>query len=254
MSGILDELSIILPVYNGAKTISRTLDSLISLQTSGAEILIWDGNSIDDTLSVISRHPIHATTYVGSDDGIYDACNRLISLSSRQYFFYIASDDYILDKSFFTRAVKYLSSNPSCVCYYGRTRMNNLFGSYSYRGSKLTSNYFYFDMPVPLCASVYRKISFLACNNFSLSFTICSDFQHLLNLLKKYTFSCFYFDNSSVTHFSLEGVSNTRRGLVHRELSFIHYQNGLHRYLLYLVLVIINSLKKLLISFFKYFV
>ena len=54
-------VSIIIPVYNGAKTIIESLDSLlkqdyIEKNSTSVEIIIINDNSTDNTLSLISRY------------------------------------------------------------------------------------------------------------------------------------------------------------------------------------------------------
>lgn len=49
------EISVILPVYNGSKTIIRTLDSLVAQNFNDFEILICDDFSLDDSYVKINN-------------------------------------------------------------------------------------------------------------------------------------------------------------------------------------------------------
>lgn len=54
------KVSIVLPVYNGEKTLSLCLDSLMNLDFSkdNLEIIVVDNNSTDATKDIIKRYPV----------------------------------------------------------------------------------------------------------------------------------------------------------------------------------------------------
>ena len=46
-------VSVIIPVYNGEKTISRCLDSALRQTYSNSEVIVVDNNSADNTKKII---------------------------------------------------------------------------------------------------------------------------------------------------------------------------------------------------------
>lgn len=89
--------SIVIPSYNHAKYIGKTIDSIIG-QTifSQLELIVIDDGSKDDSVSVIERHlQGHSNTTLISraNRGMCRTLNQGLSLSRGKYFSYIGSDD-----------------------------------------------------------------------------------------------------------------------------------------------------------------
>jgi glycosyltransferase involved in cell wall biosynthesis len=49
-------VSVVIPVYNGAKSIERTLESVSAQTHSNLEILVVDDGSVDDTPAIVRSH------------------------------------------------------------------------------------------------------------------------------------------------------------------------------------------------------
>lgn len=89
-------ITIIIPTYNSAKTIKRCLDSIIAQTYKDYEVLVMDGVSKDDTLSLVQFYDdprIHI--YSEPDKGIYDAMNKGILKSKGEWLYFLGSDDYL---------------------------------------------------------------------------------------------------------------------------------------------------------------
>lgn len=111
-------ISICIPSYNGSKTISLTLDSIISnikdYNLSGkVDVVISDDCSTDDTISIIEKY-LHS--------GLIKVCRNSVNLgmdknfkkvaidADAEYVWYSGQDDIFLDGSVF-RAVEALEKN-----------------------------------------------------------------------------------------------------------------------------------------------
>ncbi|WP_026526381.1 glycosyltransferase family 2 protein [Butyrivibrio sp. VCD2006] len=97
-----DELlvSIITVVYNGEKTIARTIESVLNQTYGNIEYIVVDGVSSDKTLDVIKRykdrfHDGKRITIISeSDDGMYEALNKGIRLAHGFLIGNINADDW----------------------------------------------------------------------------------------------------------------------------------------------------------------
>ncbi len=94
-------VSIVTPVLNGEKTLSRTIESVLYQQYKPTEYIVINGNSTDASLE-IARHYENAFIEAGinyqiiseKDNGEYDALNHGISMASGELIGNINSDDW----------------------------------------------------------------------------------------------------------------------------------------------------------------
>ena len=94
------KVSVILPVFNEAKYIKATLDSIINQNFNGYEVIVIDDGSTDDTLNIVEK------TFEGlslpnqiihqENSGVSSARNKGISLARGEYIVFVDGDDYIL--------------------------------------------------------------------------------------------------------------------------------------------------------------
>ena len=68
--------SIVTVVYNDAKNVGRTIESVLSQDYSRIQYIVIDGASTDRTLEVIRRFSDNLTWVSEADNGIYDAMNK----------------------------------------------------------------------------------------------------------------------------------------------------------------------------------
>lgn len=91
--------SIVTVCYNSEKTIARTIESILTQEFKDYEYIIVDGNSKDNTLSIIQEYEpkFEGRMKIKSepDKGIYDAFNKGIQRSNGFYVWIVNSDDYI---------------------------------------------------------------------------------------------------------------------------------------------------------------
>ena len=86
--------SIIIPTFNAAKTLSASLESVINQSCQQFELLIVDGISTDDTLSVVKKYAALSANikWVSEkDNGIYDAMNKSIKMAKGEWLFFLGS-------------------------------------------------------------------------------------------------------------------------------------------------------------------
>lgn len=88
-------VSIITVVYNGAKTLEQTIQSVINQTYKNIEYIIIDGESTDGTLDIIKKYEKHISILRSEPDkGLYDAMNKGIQLANGELIGMINSDDW----------------------------------------------------------------------------------------------------------------------------------------------------------------
>jgi glycosyltransferase involved in cell wall biosynthesis len=113
--------SIITASYNSEKTIFETINSVLNQNYSNFEYLIIDGNSSDKTVEIIKSFEdkfkekgINYHYISENDQGIYDAWNKGVKLSSGSWVSFLGSDDeYFIDalQTYFTHLKDDFKSN-----------------------------------------------------------------------------------------------------------------------------------------------
>ncbi len=97
------KLSIIIPVYNVEKHISRCLESLFNqnLNEDEYEVLIIDDGSKDNSIGLVEQHylPSHENIFVHRQEnqGVGAARNNGLELAKGEYIYFIDPDDYLAD-------------------------------------------------------------------------------------------------------------------------------------------------------------
>jgi glycosyltransferase involved in cell wall biosynthesis len=94
-------LTIITVTKNCSSTISKTLESISEIKSNDIEYIVVDGISKDGTLEKLKEYsPVIDLLISESDDGIYDAMNKGVSLASGEYILFLNGDDCIFCEDF----------------------------------------------------------------------------------------------------------------------------------------------------------
>jgi glycosyltransferase involved in cell wall biosynthesis len=98
-------ITIITVVYNGAKYLEQTIQSVINQTYPNVEYIIIDGGSTDGTLDIIRKYEDYIDYWVSEpDEGMYDALNKGFRTALGNIFTWLNSDDIVY---FYTLAIVY---------------------------------------------------------------------------------------------------------------------------------------------------
>jgi glycosyltransferase involved in cell wall biosynthesis len=87
-------VSILIPTYNSAKVLAPCLTSILVQSFTEFEIVIVDGGSTDDTVSVCnSLNDKRIRVFSEKDRGIYDAMNKGVQKALGLWLYFLGSDD-----------------------------------------------------------------------------------------------------------------------------------------------------------------
>ena len=93
------KVTIIIPVYNGQKTIARTMESLIQQTYANWEAMVINDGSTDETMDVLKRYGEKYTNKIlissHKNIGQAETRNRAIQSASGDYIMFLDADDYI---------------------------------------------------------------------------------------------------------------------------------------------------------------
>lgn len=92
----LPSVVVVMSSYNGAKTITKQLDSIFAQQDVDVTCIIRDDGSTDNTLEVISKHPCHEKIIVLRGNNLGYGCSFMTALKNApnaQYYAFADQDD-----------------------------------------------------------------------------------------------------------------------------------------------------------------
>ena len=110
------KVSVIIPAYNAASTIERTLKSLFSQSSRDFEIIVVNDGSSDDTLDICKkmqkRSPVVMEVYHQSNMGGPSARNKGVALARSEYIIFLDADD-LAEKDYVLKLMQAIESKPS---------------------------------------------------------------------------------------------------------------------------------------------
>lgn len=116
------KISVIIPVFNLAKFIEKTLDSVCNQSYKNFEIVIIDDESTDNSIEIIQKYfrnkDVDYKLINQRNTGVSGVRNRGIEESKGDYIFFLDGDDYI-HKDTFMEFVKEIENTNADVLYCG---------------------------------------------------------------------------------------------------------------------------------------
>lgn len=204
------KITVITVCYNSAKTIERTIQSVISQKYYDLEYIIIDGASTDGTEDIIKKYKHSIAVYISEQDrGIYDAMNKGIEKASGDIVAFLNSDDwYITEADVFNKVEEYFNyskaeiiSGGICVCRDGVCN--------KVPRIELTRENMFFEIVCPQPAMFVKKKLYARLGYFDISYKIAADTKWIINAyMNGVDILCVkdYF-----TNFSEGGISTTKR-------------------------------------------
>ncbi len=85
--------SVVIPTYRCGRKLAATLDSVLSQPRELYEIIVVDGGSGGETLSVIEEYSASLRFVSEPDRGVYDALNKGVAMSSGRHLLFLGAGD-----------------------------------------------------------------------------------------------------------------------------------------------------------------
>lgn len=211
-------LSIITSTFNSDETLDETILSVLNQTYQNIEYIIIDGNSSDNTVSIIKKSErkfkeknIPFFWISEPDKGIYDAWNKGLKKVSGEWIGFIGSDDYFKDNNVLSNMQLYLvkAKEENCNYVYGKiehvSKTKELIEVTGDSWNKQKRR-FLFTMNLPHTGCLHHKSLFEKHGNFNASFKIVGDYEFLIREFKDNKNNAF-FVNRVITVMREGGVS-----------------------------------------------
>jgi len=112
-------LTIITPVYNGEKYISKTIESVIKSSINYSyEYIVLDDGSNDSTLTILQGYKDNIKIFSHKNIGESATVNRGLENALGEFILVISADDPLLTSELLNKTCKILSDNHSIVAIY----------------------------------------------------------------------------------------------------------------------------------------
>ena len=95
---MLNAVSVILPVYNGARYLDAAIESVLKQTTTNLELVVWDDGSTDNSFSIASSYAQHderVRVFREEHKGHAASLNNATAKTTGQYIGWIDSDDLL---------------------------------------------------------------------------------------------------------------------------------------------------------------
>jgi len=113
----MPKVSVVIPVYNGARTIGRALESVFGQTFRDFEIIVVNDGSTDDTASVLAGYGDRIQLVSQSNRGVSAARNAGLRVSVGEYLVFLDDDDEWMPEML-ARCTAVLDEDPDCVLVY----------------------------------------------------------------------------------------------------------------------------------------
>ena len=125
------DLSIVIPVYNGAKLLTRCLDSVFEQNTHYSfEVIIVDDGSFDNSVDIVKkRKETNIILLQQMNAGPATARNRGVEAAHGKYVAYLDADDY-WNNGYIEKTVHFLQQHHECVAVTVGQQITNTKGTF----------------------------------------------------------------------------------------------------------------------------
>ena len=182
------KVSVITATYNRDATVVRALSSIKNQTYSDIQVVVVDGASQDNTISVV-------TPLLGDNDilqsepdlGIYDALNKGLALAEGEVLAFLHSDDLYFDNNVISEVVQAFSDNTvdvvyGDVCFFSGSNVKKI--RRTYRSDKLSMrNLAWGKMPAHPAIFIRRRV-YEEIGYFETNFNIAADYEFLCRVVQ----------------------------------------------------------------------
>lgn len=172
-------VSIIIAVLNGAKTLRRCLDSILSQTYQHWELVILDGGSTDSTISILKEYDLQIRYWKSEpDSGIYGAWNKGLVVARGEWLCFIGADDYYASRDALAKMMTAAADGSEAAFISGRCAQVDQEGKHikefglQWQWSR-ERHHHYICHP----GSLHHQSLFARYGNFSETYRICGDYE-----------------------------------------------------------------------------
>ncbi len=215
MTAETPRITVIVAVYNGAKTLRRCLDSIFAQTYPNREVIIMDGGSTDGTVGLLQEYGAQIAFWESApDQGIYHAWNKALTHATGEWICFLGADDYFWADDVLARMAARLPAPSEARVVYGQAAVTAKSGDVlRYEGQpwERAKRHLAWSLTLPHPGLLHHRSLFTDLGAFDESFRIAGDHELLLRELK--TRPALFVPDVVVVGFQHGGLSNSPKAM-----------------------------------------
>ena len=222
------KISIITVSYNSAKTIETTFKSVLQQTYSNIEYIVIDGGSTDNTLKIAKKYSEIITVLVSEqDDGLYDAMNKGINVSSGEFIMFLNSDDLLDNNNTIQNIMDEIDRHSLNVVYGNISFFKNdfnkvvrLWKSSNFKKENIVKGWHPPHPGFTVSKEIFNKVGV-----FNNKLKIVADYDFMLRCFNYRPLKIKYI-NEVIVRMRIGGASTTINGIISSFFEFIYVLNN----------------------------
>jgi glycosyltransferase involved in cell wall biosynthesis len=218
------KVSIITVALNASETIEATIHSVLDQDYKDIEYIVVDGGSTDGTLDIINSYGNKIARVISEpDNGIYEAMNKGIKLSTGDIIATLNSDDVYTEHTVVSRIVEFMKSNSLDAAYGDLVYIDKNSDDHItrfWRAGKYKKGAFSYGWILPHPTFFCRKEVFERFGYFNDKLQVAADFELMLRFIEKHNIQVGYLPKV-IVKMRKGGKANVVRGIIRGNLEII---------------------------------
>jgi glycosyltransferase involved in cell wall biosynthesis len=180
------KITIITVCKNSGRFLEETINSVIRQTYQNIQYIVIDGNSTDDTVSIIKRYSANIDTWLSeADEGMYYAINKGLKIATGDYILILNSDDVLVADDTIKNIVEKI--NKKRLDYYhgnmikskdGKSKKVKLF-SVTFKSLLLSTHSTFVPHPCFFISNKYNRLL----GGYNQNYKYASDYDYILRAL-----------------------------------------------------------------------
>lgn len=178
-------ISVIIAVFNAQTTLQQCLDSVAQQSYKNIEVVVVDGGSSDDSVSILQRNDSLIEYWTSEPDhGVYHAWNKALRQANGDWICFLGADDYLWNPDVLLTMMSRLRTlSPDTQIAYGQVMLLTASGDSMYPigqswadlGKQLKK-----WMCIPHPGAMHRRSFFDVYGDFDETYSIAGDYELFL--------------------------------------------------------------------------
>lgn len=174
-------VTVITVTYNAQDFLEKTILSVIGQDYQDIEYIIIDGGSTDGTLDIIKKYEKEISFWINEpDQGVYDAMNKAIDMSSGEWINFLNAGDSFIDTDVVSTIIS--CTDEKCDLIIGNI---NYVNENSAREIKAAGLEYAFDGMFCCHQALFTRMSIMKRFKFDTAFKIAADYDFILKCYKQ---------------------------------------------------------------------